>query len=160
MLASLFSYHQGMDAYEKAVSLLAMREHTEKEIRDKLRTRSFSAESIDEAVDRLKREGLLSEERFAEIFIRSRLRKLPEGKPLLMMRLRERGCPESVARTALDAAWEREDYLEPLLSYMDELIRKKGEDSAAAALYRKGFSSSEVRRARKMLSERTADELE
>ena len=72
-----------MEAYDKAVSLLAMREHTEKEIREKLSARSFSPEDIDSAIGRLRREGLLSEERFAEVFIRSRLRKLPEGRALL-----------------------------------------------------------------------------
>ena len=115
-----------MEAYDKAVSLLAMREHTEKEIREKLSARSFSPEDIDSAIGRLRREGLLSEERFAEVFIRSRLRKLPEGRALLSMRLRER----------------------------------KGKEKALATLYRKGFSSSEVRAAEAVLSERALDELE
>ena len=149
-----------MTAYDKAVSLLAVREHTEKEIREKLRTRSFPSSEIEEAVSRLKREGYISEERFAEVFIRSRLRKLPEGKALLAMRLRERGCAEDAAKKALSEAWEREDYMEPLISYMDELTRKKGEEKAYAALMHKGFSPTEVRRARAMLSERAVDELE
>lgn len=140
--------------------MLAVREHTEKEIREKLRTRSFPSSEIEEAVSRLKMEGYISEERFAEVFIRSRLRKLPEGKALLAMRLRERGCAEDAARKALSEAWEREDYLEPLISYMDELTRKKGEEKAYAALMHKGFSPTEVRRARAMLSERAVDELE
>ena len=159
-MAGLFCYHQAMTAYDKAVSLLAAREHTEKEIRNKLDARFFTPSDIDEAVERIKREGYLSEERFAEIFIRSRLRKLPEGRAILSMRLRERGCPDDISRRALAEAWEREDYLEPLVSYLDELIRKKGEDSAYAALYRKGFTSSEVRKAKEALSERTVDELE
>ena len=149
-----------MEAYDKAVSFLAMREHTEKEIREKLSARSFSPEDIDSAIGRLRREGLLSEERFAEFFIRSRLRKLPEGRSILSMRLRERGCPDAVARKALSEAWEREDYLMPLASYLEELERKKGREKALAALYRKGFSSSEVRAAQAVLSERAVDELE
>lgn len=149
-----------MEAYDKAVSLLAMREHTEKEIREKLSARSFSPEDIDSAIGRLRREGLLSEERFAEVFIRSRLRKLPEGRALLSMRLRERGCPDALARKALSEAWEREDYLTPLSSYLEELERKKGKEKALATLYRKGFSSSEVRAAQAVLSERAVDELE
>ena len=116
--------------------------------------------TVNKAYSVLKREGYISEERFAEVFIRSRLRKLPEGKALLAMRLRERGCAEDAARKALSEAWEREDYLEPLISYMDELTRKKGEAKAYAALMHKGFSPTEVRRARAMLSERAVDELE
>ena len=38
--------------------------------------------------------------------------------------------------------------------------RKKGREKALAALYRKGFSSSEVRAAQAVLSERAVDELE
>ena len=155
-----FLYHQGMDAYDKAISLLSMREHTEKELREKLSARSFPHEDIDNAIARVRREGYLSEERFAEIFIRSRLRKLPEGRGLLSLRLRERGCPDAIARKALDDAWEREDYLMPLVSFLDELQRKKGNEKALATLYRKGFTSSEVRAAQAVLSERAADELE
>ena len=117
-----------MTAYDKAISLLAMREHTEKEIRDKLKARSFSAADIDDAIMRVRKEGYLSEERFAEVYIRSRLRKLPEGRPLIAMRLRERGCPDDISRKALAEAWEREDYLAPLASYLEELIRKKAEN--------------------------------
>ena len=149
-----------MTAYDKAISLLSIREHTEKEIRNKLQQRSFSADDIEDAIERINREGFLSEERFAEVFVRSRLRKLPEGRSLLLSRLKERGCPDDVSRSAVSLAWEREDYLEPLTLYLDELVRKKGEEGAYATLRRKGFSSSEIKMAKTVLSERTADESE
>lgn len=139
-----------MTAYDKAISLLSAREHTEKELREKLSQRSFTESEIDEAIERVKREGFLSEERFAEIFIRSRLRKLPEGKAILSLRLKERGCPSSISRKALDDAWEREEYIEPLTRYYEALSKKKGENGAVAALYRKGFTPSEIRRAKEI----------
>ena len=56
-----------MDAYDKALKLLSMREHTEKEIREKLKDKGFSSDEIDEAISRLLAENSLSEERFAEM---------------------------------------------------------------------------------------------
>ena len=64
-----------MDAYDRALRLLSQREHTEKEIRRKLGEKGCGREEIDSAVSRLIAEGSLSEERFAESFIRSRLRR-------------------------------------------------------------------------------------
>ena len=69
-----------MDAYDRALRLLSQREHTEKEIRRKLSEKGCGREEIDSAVSRLIAEGSLSEERFAESFIRSRLRRNPEGR--------------------------------------------------------------------------------
>ncbi len=136
-----------MDAYERAIRLLAVREHTEKEIRQKLSAKGYSAEEIDCAVSKLAAEKSLSEERFAESYIRSRLRKSPEGKSILRMRLKEKGTPSDVADSALSAAWERGDYLNPLSLYYSTLVRRKGEEGARAVLLRKGFRESEIREA-------------
>ena len=136
-----------MDAYERAIRLLAAREHTGKEIRQKLSAKGYSAEEIDSAVSKLIAERSLSEDRFADSYIRSRLRKSPEGKPLLRMRLKEKGTPSDIADSALSAAWERGDYLRPLSAYYSSLVRRKGEEGARAVLLRKGFRESEIREA-------------
>ncbi|MBQ0071831.1 MAG: regulatory protein RecX, partial [Spirochaetales bacterium] len=101
-------------AYDKALYLLSSREHTEKELKEKLSLKGYGQEDIEGAAVRLKRENYLSEERFAEVYIRSRLRKSPEGKSILSLRLQEKGTPRGVAQAALQEAWERGDYLEPL----------------------------------------------
>ena len=59
-------------AYDKAISLLAMREHTKNELKDKLEKKGYREDDISDAISRLDREGYISEERFAEVFIRSR----------------------------------------------------------------------------------------
>ena len=101
-------------SYDKAIKLLSLREHTEKELRAKLEDKGFSGEDIDSTIERLKTEGYLSEERFASAFIRSRLRKNPEGRPLLLSRLSEKGSPRDIAVAALDEAWEEKMWKEPL----------------------------------------------
>ena len=136
-----------MDAYDKALKLLSMREHTEKEIREKLKDKGFPSNEIDEAISRLLSENSLSEERFAESYIRSRLRRNPEGRTILRMRLRDKGTPSDIADRMLSEAWENELYLKPLSVYLESLIRKKGEEGARALLIRKGFRESEIRKA-------------
>ena len=131
-------------AYDKALSLLALREHTEKEIRTKLQAKGYQAADISSAIERLKGENALSEERFAESYIRSRMRRTPEGKEILIMRLISKGTPSSIAKSAVNEYFESGDYLEPLFILYNSLLKKKGEEKALAFLYRKGFSRSEI----------------
>ena len=140
-----------MEAYDRALSLLALREHTEKEIRKKLHDKGCSDDDINVAVSRLLDEGSLSEMRFAESYIRSRLRRNPEGRALLRMRLLEKGTPQDIADEVLSEAWDDESYLKPLAACLDSLIRKKGKEGARATLLRKGFRDSEIRAALSLL---------
>ena len=136
-----------MEAYDKAIKLLATREHTEKEMRAKLKQKGFSNADIDSAIARLIAENSLSERRFAESFIRSRLRKSPEGKALLRLRLKDKGTPASIADEVLSEAWESGMYLKPLAMYYSSIERKKGEESARITLLRKGFTERELKEA-------------
>ena len=136
-----------MDAYERALKLLAIREHSSREIHDKLISKGYGKNEVDDAISRLSDEHSLSDERYAASFIRSRLRRNPEGRMVLRMRLKEKGTPSDVADTALSDAWERGDYLKPLSLYYSTLVRRKGEEGARAVLLRKGFRESEIREA-------------
>ena len=62
-------------AYEQAVRLLARREHSRRELARKLAERGFDDAETEEALDRLVREGLQSDARFAEEYARARLGK-------------------------------------------------------------------------------------
>ncbi len=54
------------------MDLLARREHTEREIRHKLRSREFDEAQIEAAIEGLKLDGLLSDERFCEAYVNQR----------------------------------------------------------------------------------------
>ena len=136
-----------MDAYDRALKLLAIREHSSREIHDKLISKGYGKEEVDDAISRLIDEHSLSDERYAASFIRSRLRRNPEGRRVLRMRLREKGVPSDIAEKALSDSWDNEEYLPFLRTYMESLVRKKGEAGARAMLLRKGFRESEIRRA-------------
>ncbi len=57
------------------MDLLARREHSLAELREKLAARDFSPADIDAALADLSREGLADEVRFVEAFVASRIRK-------------------------------------------------------------------------------------
>ncbi len=135
-------------AYDKALSLLAMREHTEKEMRDKLSKRGFSSENIEEALDTLKANDELSERRTAEVYVHSRLKKKAEGKNILVMRLIEKGSPRSIADEVVREYWENDVYLPILRKEYFVLEAKYGKEKAVDKLRMRGFSKEEIRRSK------------
>ena len=58
-----------------AMNWLSRREHSQLELRDKLAKRDVPADVIDATVIALVADGLLSDDRFAEAFVASRVRK-------------------------------------------------------------------------------------
>lgn len=82
-----------------AMNLLARREHSQTELRRKLRTR-FEPDALDEALDRLTDEGLLSDERFAMSFTRERLLRA-HGPMRIQADLRQRGVNDRVVEKAI-----------------------------------------------------------
>ena len=92
-------------ARRKAVAWLARREHTGDELKDKLGKAGFSREAAEAAVAGLVRDGLQSDQRYVEAFVRSRIR---QGKGPVRIRadLRRRGLAvtEAVIESAIKAA--------------------------------------------------------
>lgn len=86
-----------------ALSLLATREHSAGEMNKKLSLKFENAEWITQVIQRLAEEGLQSDERFADAFIRMRKR---QGKgPLFIARdLKERAISGSLINTFMDAS--------------------------------------------------------
>lgn len=89
------------DVRLSAMNLLAMREHSAKELKDKLARKFSQGELIDEVVTRLIEQGLQSDERFAAAFIGMRQRQ-GKGCVLIKMELRERGVTASIVNNLID----------------------------------------------------------
>lgn len=142
-----------MGAYEKAVDLLKRREHTAKDLMRKLADKGFNADDINNAVEKLKAEGYLSDERFAEVYLRSRLRKTAEGKAVLIMRLIEKGVPKVLASAMVSAAWDDEEYLPSLIREWNKQSTKYGREKAGQKLLQKGFTLTEIRKAEEKSNE-------
>jgi len=91
-----------LSAKSVAVKLLSRREHSAFEIRDKLRMRDFDEAEIEQAIVELKQGGWLSDERFAEAYIRMRQNK-GFGPVRIAMELNERGVDEGIVSQYLHA---------------------------------------------------------
>lgn len=102
----------------KALDLLARREHSRLELRQKLLQRGFPIDLIEPALDRLSEERLLDEGRYAELYACARADK-GYGPLRIARELRERGVPEAMVAATLAAL---EDDWQPKLR---ELHRKR-----------------------------------
>jgi regulatory protein len=108
-----------------AVRLLAGREHSRQELARKLAIRGYPAGLIDRVLDDLARRRLLSDERFAELYIAQRSRK-GYGPLRIRAELAERGVAGELASGWLakaDVDWDG------LLA--DLALRRFGEGPAA-----------------------------
>jgi len=131
------------------MDLLARREHSEQELRQKLKTRAFDSETIDVAIDSLLRDGLLSDERFTEAYVHQRYHA-GMGPVKIRYELRQKGVADALADEYIDALAERWEAL------MRQLRARKygatipadyaGRMKQARFLQNRGFSPESVMR--------------
>lgn len=135
-------------ARNTAIGLLARREHAQAEIKRKLRDRGYDNDLTLEVIDDLTRQRLLSDERFAEMFIRSRAQR-GQGPVRLRGELRQLQLPlEQIDRHLAAAAI---DWAELALSVRQ---RKFGQQPAEGLAKRakqvrflqyRGFTAAQIR---------------
>ena len=94
--------HAG-DAYEKAIALLARREHSARELKSKLERRGLDTRESAEAVRQLQSKDFQSDDRFGEMLVRSRLEG-GYGARWIVAELRQHGIAEDRARELVAAA--------------------------------------------------------
>ncbi|MEE4280282.1 MAG: regulatory protein RecX [Halieaceae bacterium] len=132
-----------------AMDLLARREHSRRELQLKL-TKRFDERQVIEALDRLRDEGLQSDERFAASFTRERLLRA-YGPLRVRAELRQRGVDETVIDEVL-ARIPAEEGRSWSDAARDALRRRFGESPAvdikerarrARYLYQRGFDRGE-----------------
>lgn len=90
-------------ARNTAIGLLSCREHAQAEIKRKLQERGYDDEVTSEVVDELTRKRLLSDDRFAEMFIHARAAR-GQGIVRLRAELRQLQVPNELIERHLSAA--------------------------------------------------------
>ncbi|HEV2622646.1 MAG TPA: regulatory protein RecX [Frateuria sp.] len=137
-------------AYDKALGLLARREHSRRELKTKLRQSGYEGEEARVAIDRLGEQHYQDDERFAEVLVRSRAAQ-GYGPQRIRAELKTHAVSDERIRQLLEAAdvdWEA--------SALDQLRRRYGGKAApdpaerarrAQFLLRRGFAAATVRRA-------------
>ena len=136
-------------ARHSALRLLARREHSQYELRRKLKARGYGERLVDELLAELITERLLSDTRYAEAMVTNRVSR-GYGPLRICMELRDRGVAEPIVDKALQEA--EVDWDERLRHTYD---RKYGEMAAesfktwasrAQFLKNRGFSVDAIRR--------------
>lgn len=131
-----------------AMDLLSRREHTRLQLSDKLRLRGYPQEEIDEALRRLTEEGLQSDRRFAEAWLRQR-RERGYGPARIRREMAERGVSGELIDMVMDCDFDWD------ASMREQRRRKFGDDlppdyrermKQARFLQNRGFSSDAVMR--------------
>ena len=135
-------------AYDKALGLLARREHSRKELKTKLRQGGYEGEETSAAVDRLGEQHYQDDDRFAEVLLRGRIAQ-GYGPTRLRVELKSHGLADARIRELLEAAevdWDA--------SAAAQLRRRYGKAGVADAaertrraqfLLRRGFAAATVR---------------
>ena len=90
-------------AFNKASDLLAMRDHSEKELLQKLRQKGF-ADGAEEAVEKLKGYGYLDDSRFALRFAQELQRVKHYGKKRIEQELFRKGVSRAVVSDTLETS--------------------------------------------------------
>ncbi|MBT9590046.1 MAG: recombination regulator RecX [Thiobacillus sp.] len=136
------------DLRERALGLLARREHSRAELARKLETAGFAREEIALLLDAFEAKNWLSDQRFAESYVADH--RARAGSIKLAYDLRQRGVPDSIIESVLNDNRDSEH------DRAREVWRKKfGAPPANAAekarqirfMQSRGFAGEVVRRA-------------
>jgi regulatory protein len=135
-------------AYDKALGLLARREHSRRELKLKLRQKGYEGEEAGAALDRLGEQHYQDDDRFAGMLVRSRVSQ-GYGPMRVRAELKSHGLSDAKIRAVMSEAevdWNA--------SALAQLRRRFGAGSApdreerarrAQFLLRRGFPAATVR---------------
>jgi regulatory protein len=154
-------------AYGRALGRLVRRDHAEEEMRRALKRAGHAEDEVDSALTRLKAQRALDDQRFAEVFARSRLLHRGQGRNRIASELRQRGVGRAVASKGLQQALADVSEGEALENQARRYWRARTADEPAkrvqklwAFLLRRGYPPDLVRTRLRALWPRWSDALD
>ena len=87
---------------QSALGLLCRREYSRHELHQRLQRQAVSSEQVETVLAQLEQQGLQSDQRFAESFVRSRIAR-GQGAVRIGQELRQKGVDEQVRAQVLEA---------------------------------------------------------
>ncbi len=135
--------------YYQAQAILSRRDHSEAEVRTKLKKKGFLAADVDATIAWLQERGLLDDRKFAAAYVESVLRTKAVGPRWLQAKLREKGIAAPLLEEAMEQAWAKQSEEEFLaaaaqrwqrqhLRYKDDRVR------LSRFLSSRGFSPDKI----------------
>lgn len=115
----LYTVKQALD-YAK--QYCAKQEHCQSEVRDKLRSYSVTEDEIDICIAELICEGFINEQRYANLFVPSKLHQNQWGKIKIAVHLRAKDISEVCIKKAL-AQIDSDEYMNTLRKVCDKKLR-------------------------------------
>jgi regulatory protein len=111
------------DAYVTGLQMLARRELSEAQVRDRLERRQFERDEIDEAVARLRQEGALDERRTALACARTEAHVKRHGRLRVLRQLEALGIERGVATAAVAEVFADIDEGSLLVQALEKRLR-------------------------------------
>lgn len=151
----LYQLMQASDARrakEKALYLLEHRNHSKKELTDKIARTAASREAAKAAADHMEELGLIDDEAFARDYAREMFLRKRFGSRRVKQELRLKGIDEELIEELLSEYGEEDLAMENIQAVLEKKYRDWQEDErtrrrAYAALQRLGYSFEQIRRA-------------
>ena len=138
-------------AYLTALKMLSGRELTERQVRQRLGRRGYDADAIDDAIERLKRDRSLDDERAAKAMAHTETTLRKRGRLRVTRRLQAAGIAPAVAQRATQEVFQTIDADALLASALQKRLRGReqiADDREFQRLYRyligQGFESDRV----------------
>jgi regulatory protein len=146
-IKALISDDQLESAVQKALHFLSFRPRSTSEVRKNLANRDIPESVIEETIDRLHKNFVLDDQKFAQDWIENRSDFRPRSRSALRMELRLKGVPEDVIQTALEEIDDEALTMQAAQKYLRRLeglnkleFRKK----LSAHLARRGFNFASI----------------
>lgn len=140
-------------ARNNAYALLRQRPRSVCEIRNRLKLKGYDDDLVEDVVVNLKRLGELDDERFARLWVESRMRMNPAGDVVLKHELKAKGISDSIVEAVLTENSGKYDEYEVALSMakdrferLKKLDRRKATKRIYDFLLRRGFKYDVIRR--------------
>ena len=107
-LEALRQADERQQAHDAALRLLAYRPRSEAELRTRLVRRGLPPSAVEEAMERLRGQGLLDDDSFARYWVEARQQSSPRGSRLLRRELLAKGIAVDTAREAVAAVGDEQ----------------------------------------------------
>jgi len=117
-----------------AVRYLARREYGIEELKRKLVQRGAESDLVEQVVSDCAEQGLVSDERFTEMYVRMRIRRC-FGPMKIRGELRQRGIPDHLVADAMQV--DQETWLEAAAQWADRRIHGELDFAQKAKIHRK-----------------------
>lgn len=134
---------------EKAYHLLELRPLTILQLKTKLKERLYPLKTINNVIRELKASGLLNDIEYATEWIKSQLKRKPQGKRLLLSGLLKKGLPRSKATELIAEVYPDKEELkvcQRCLTKLSQLNPQAKPSKILTALIRRGFSQAIIQR--------------